>query len=70
MTIYTTLRGRRVQADVTLSPSEPSVGIMSAYVEEYDLTDEETGDVLDWELDDDELAKLAGKVEDTMWSDR
>jgi len=64
MQIQTTLRDREVTVKLWMQPAEPDVGILSAYVEDYKITDDETGEKLDWELDDDEQNRLAELAED------
>lgn len=64
MKLHTVLRDREVEVTVDMAPAEPDVGIMSSYIDDYTVTDEETGEQLDWELTDNELNKLACEADE------
>jgi len=57
--VSTTIRDREVHVKVSMASAEPDVGIMGPYIEDYEITDDETGEVLDWELTHGELEQLA-----------
>lgn len=65
----TELRGRKVQIQAQMAGAEPDVGIMSAYTEGIEITDEETGEALDWDLTDEELMKIDQMAADRMYDD-
>jgi len=70
------LRGQQVLLECKASPPESDVGIMGWGPEEETITDAD-GNVLDWELTQDELYEVSGKMNqmasdgyfDYDWSD-
>ena len=64
MKLHTVLREREVEVTVDMAKAEPDVGIMSCYVDDYTVTDEETRERLDWELTDSELNELANQADE------
>lgn len=55
------LRGQKVLIEGKASPPEYDVGLMGWGLEEETITDEQ-GNTLDWELTQDELYAISGKV--------
>lgn len=67
MKLHTVLRDREVQVTVDMARAEPDVGIMSAYIDDYTVTDEETRQPLNWELTNSELNKLANEADERVY---
>lgn len=58
-----TLREQEVTCYLTVNAPEPDVGIMGWQIDEVTLRDS-TGNLLDWELTDEELDKLYDEMPD------
>lgn len=57
------LRGRQVEVECHPIAADHSVGQQNDF-EDESITDEETGEVLDWELTDDEREKVNRHIDD------
>lgn len=62
-TVNITLRDQDVYVRCEIQPAEPDVGIMEAYLDDYEVTDE-AGNHLAWELTEDEENAIFEQLED------
>lgn len=60
-----TMRGQEVEVTASVCPSEPDVGILDEYTDDFEITDTE-GNVLDWELTDAEMQQVNEGVSDQV----